>query len=90
MTDPDQFQKFKILPAGYTSVEASVFYLPPQPAFTLTDSGGAVPTITVTVPLIWTAEKIPALVNLIIENLGFTLQNGVLIQGSQAQLQEQL
>jgi len=87
---PDQFQKFKILPAGYTSVEASVFLMPTAPVFTLTDSDGPVPTVTATVPFVWTSEKIPALVNLMIENLGFTLQNGVLIQGSQAQLQQEL
>jgi hypothetical protein len=90
MTDPDQFQTFQIVPSGYTEVEASVFILPTPPVFTFSDSGGAIPTILATIPFVWTSEKIPALVNLMIENLGFTLQNGVLIQGAQAQLQQQL
>jgi hypothetical protein len=90
LTDPEQYQQFEVLPSDYTGVEASVYILPPEPQFTLTESGGPIPTITVTQDLLWTPEKIPALVFLTIQNLGFTLQNGVLIQGSQSQLQQQL
>jgi len=81
---PDQFQTFQILPVGYTSVEASVYYLPPAPEFTLTPNGGPIATINITQELLWTAEKIPALTYLSIENLGLTLQNGVLIQGAES------
>lgn len=84
LSDPEQYQTFEILPSTYTNVQASVYLLPPPPAFTLTDSDGPIPTINITQDLVWTAEKIPALTNLTIQNLGFTLQNGVLIEAAQA------
>jgi hypothetical protein len=77
-----QLHRFQILPLGYINAEVSVILLPQPPIFTLTDSGGPIPTITVIQDFIWTEEKIPALVMLTIQNLGFTLQNGVLIQGA--------
>ena len=87
---PNQYQTFQILPVGYVATEVSVYVLPAVPAFTLTANTGPIPTITVTEDLTWTAEKIPALTYLSIENLGLTLQNGAIIQGAQALNQQTL
>jgi hypothetical protein len=85
-----RYLKYEILPSNWTLVEAAVYVLPKEPVFTLTDTGGPIPQISIIEDLVWTPEKIPALVMLTIQNLGFTLQNGVLIQGSASQLQQQL
>lgn len=73
---------YEIIPNNYINAMSRVLVLPKEPVFTLTDTGGPIPTITVQQDFVWTEEKIPALVMLTIQNLGFTLQNGVLIQGA--------
>lgn len=73
---------YEIVPNNYINAMSRVLVLPREPVFTLADSGGPIPTITINQDVMWTQEKIPALVMLTIQNLGFTLQNGVLIQGA--------
>ena len=73
---------YEIVPNNYINAMSRVLVLPREPVFTLTDSGGPIPTIAINQDVMWTQEKIPALVMLTIQNLGFTLQNGVLIQGA--------
>jgi hypothetical protein len=73
---------YEIVPNTYINAMSRVLVLPREPIFTLTDSGGPIPQIGVQQDVMWTQEKIPALVMLTIQNLGFTLQNGVLIQGA--------
>lgn len=85
-----RYLQYEIFPSNWTAVEVAIYVLPKEPVFTLTDTGGPIPQINITQDLVWTQEKIPALVMLTIQNLGFTLQNGVLIQGATAQLSEQL
>jgi hypothetical protein len=78
------FLTYEIVPSinNYIVAVARTIVLPKEPVFTLIDTGGPIPQINITQDLVWTQEKIPALVMLTIQNLGFTLQNGVLIQGA--------
>jgi hypothetical protein len=83
--------KFEIVPSLTSyDVKARVLTLPRVCEFTFTDSGGAIPTITVTTDLNWSEDKIDNLVYGTIAALGFNLSNGVLVQAGNAMNEKQL
>ena len=83
--------KFEIVPSLTSyDVKARVLTLPRVCAFTCADSGGAIPTITVTTDLNWSEDKIDNLVYGTIAGLGFNLSNGVLVQAGNSMNDKQL
>jgi hypothetical protein len=70
----------EILPSPVAKWRARVLTLPRPVAFTFTDNGGPMPTITITQGIDWTADKLDNLVYGTVANLGFNLSNGVLVQ----------
>jgi hypothetical protein len=83
--------RFEIVPSLTSyDVKARVLTLPRVCEFTFVDSGGAIPTITVTTDLNWSEDKIDNLVYGTIAALGFNLSNGVLVQAGNAMNEKQL
>lgn len=85
--------RFEIVPSLTSyDVKARVLTLPRVCEFTFTDSGGAIPTITVTPgkDLNWSEDKIDNLVYGTIAGLGFNLSNGVLVQAGNSMNDKQL
>lgn len=83
--------RFEIVPSLTSyDVRARVLTLPRVCEFTFTDSGGAIPTITVTTDLNWSEDKIDNLVYGTIAGLGFNLSNGVLVQAGNSMNDKQL
>jgi hypothetical protein len=83
--------RFEIVPSLTSyDVKARVLTLPRVCAFTFADSGGAIPTITVTTDLNWSEDKIDNLVYGTIAGLGFNLSNGVLVQAGNSMNDKQL
>lgn len=81
---------FDVIPDDYFRAKVRVLTLPTVCAFTFTDSGGAIPTITVTTDLNWSEDKIDNLVYGTIAGLGFNLSNGVLVQAGNSMNERQL
>lgn len=69
---------------GVDFYRARVLTLPNNVAFGFTDSNGPIPTINITAPIDWTADKLDNLVYGTVANLGFNLSNGVLVQSGNA------
>ena len=81
---------FDVIPDDYFRAKVRVLTLPTVCEFTFTDSGGAIPTITVTTDLNWSEDKIDNLVYGTIAGLGFNLSNGVLVQAGNSMNDKQL
>lgn len=82
--------QFDVAPSNYSNANVRVLTLPTVCEFTFTDSGGAIPTITVTTDLNWSEDKIDNLVYGTIAGLGFNLSNGVLVQAGNSMNDKQL
>jgi hypothetical protein len=76
--------RYEISPAPAAKWRARVLTLPSPVAFTFTENDGPIPTIDITSPIDWTADKLDNLVYGTVANLGFNLSNGVLVQSGNA------
>jgi hypothetical protein len=76
---------FDIAPEGYNRAQVRCLTLPTNVEFTFTESGGALPDITIAVDTDYTPEKLSPLLSRTIAQLGFNLSNGVLVQAGNQQ-----
>lgn len=81
---------YEVAPADYLFAKCRVLTQPTNCAFTFADSGGPIPTINITTQLDWTLEKLPNFVYGTVAELGFNIQNGVLVQAGNAMNEKQM
>lgn len=82
---------YTIAPSNYTSVMFRCLTLPTEVQFEFTvDTQKPLPQVDVLVDTDWSDDKYDQLVFMTVEQLGFNIQNGVLIQAGQAQEQKVL
>jgi len=75
---------FEIFPAP-VQVRSRCLIMPQQAKFTMTPSGGPVPTITPIQDLTWQADKVTLLIDRVVKKLGIQFANQNLIRGAESE-----